>query len=194
MTIEVLRAGAREARPWKNGGGLTWEIAAAPPGADLANFDWRLSLAMVEAGGPFSAFPGVDRVMLVLDGALELRIAGGAPLNLTDTSPAAEFPGDADVAAIQPAAPVADINLMVRRGRFTGVIERRRIAGQAAVICQDVTFVLARAGGLGVALAGERHELDAGDAVRVDHARGALLRLRPAAPDEVVIAHVNAVR
>ena len=194
MTLEVLRADAREARPWKNGGGATWEIATHPPGADLANFDWRVSLAVVETGGPFSTFPGVERLMLVLDGELELRITGGERLILDEASAAAEFPGDAEVVAATPAAPVADLNLMVRRGRFTGVLERRRISGQAAVICQDVTFILARQGGLGVALGGERRELGPGDALRVDHARGALLRLRLATPDEVVIAHVNAAR
>jgi len=83
---------------------------------------------------------------------------------------------------------------MVRRGRHTGVLERRQVTGRAAVICQDVTFVLARTGGLTATLGAERRELGPGDALRVDQARGALLRLRLTAPDEIVIAHVNAVR
>lgn len=42
--------------PWKNGGGITTEIAIAPPGATLDAFDWRISTARVEAAGPFSRF------------------------------------------------------------------------------------------------------------------------------------------
>jgi environmental stress-induced protein Ves len=194
MSLSLLPAAQRAPRPWKNGGGVTWEIAASPDGADLASFDWRVSLALVEHGGPFSAFPGVDRLMLVLDGRIELEIAGGARLTLDPDSAAAAFPGDADVTAAEPEAPAADINLMVRRGLYTGVLERRRIAGQAAVICQDVTFILARNGGMVAALGADKRELGPGDALRVDGPRGALLRLRLAAPDEVVIAHVNAVR
>lgn len=40
-------------------------LAAAPPGAGLDGFDWRISCARVASGGPFSVFPGVDRQGLV---------------------------------------------------------------------------------------------------------------------------------
>lgn len=194
MTLTLLRAADRTPQPWKNGGGLTWPVAVSPDGADLASFDWRLSLAVVEAAGPFSAFSGVDRLMLVLDGRLELDIAGNDRLLLGDTGAAAAFPGDAEVTAAVPAGPAADINLMVRRGRFTGVLERRRIQSQASVICQDVTFVFSRSGALGAALGAQHYTLGPGDAARVDHVRGGLLRLRAETPDEVIVAHVNAVR
>lgn len=194
MTLTLLPAADREPQSWKNGGGLTWPVAISPEGAELAGFDWRLSLAVVATGGPFSAFSGVDRLMLVLDGRLELDIAGNDCLVLDETGAAAAFPGDAEVIAATPAGPVADVNLMVRRGRFTGVLERRRLQSKAAVICQDVTFVLSKLGGLSAMLGAERCELESGDAARVDHARGGLLRLKAAAPHEVIIAHVNAVR
>lgn len=32
------------------------------------DFIWRISMARVEQPGPFSAFPGVDRVLAVLEG------------------------------------------------------------------------------------------------------------------------------
>jgi environmental stress-induced protein Ves len=194
MSLTLLPASDRSPQAWKNGGGLTWEVAASPEGADLAAFDWRLSLALVEAAGPFSAFAGVDRLMLILDGRLDLIIAGGDRIPLDASSDAVAFPGDAETMAALPDGPAADLNLMVRRGRHTGVLERRRVALQAAIICQDVTFVLSKAGGLTAALASEHCELGPGDAARIDHARGGLLRLRVSAPDEVIVAHVNAVR
>jgi environmental stress-induced protein Ves len=194
MTLTLLPTAERTPQPWKNGGGLTWPLAVSPEGADLSSFDWRLSLAVVEAGGPFSAFPGVDRLMLMLDGRLELDIAGSDSLALDETGEAVAFPGDAVATARLPNGPAADLNLMVRRGRFTGVLERRSVTTQAAIICQDVTFVLSRAGGLTATLGTEHCGLSPGDAARVDHARGGLLRLRAETPDEVIVAHVNAVR
>lgn len=57
------------AMPWKNGGGVTREITCQPPGAPLDGFDWRLSIAHIASDGPFSAFPGIDRVITLLQGA-----------------------------------------------------------------------------------------------------------------------------
>ncbi len=66
-TRETLREARR--MPWKNGGGTTLELAVAPPGATLdSGFAWRLSSAEVAASGPFSAFPGLERTLLLLAG------------------------------------------------------------------------------------------------------------------------------
>jgi len=194
MTFEILRARDQPASPWKNGGGMTREIAAFPEGAGLTDFDWRVSLATVAAAGPFSTFPGVDRLMLLLGGRLTLEMAGMKPVTLDGASPPFAFPGDAPVSALAPAAPVTDVNVMVRREGFTARLERRRIAGTAAVVSQDVTLILARADGVEVALAAHADALDALDVARVDGARGALIRLRSTRAVDVVVVHVNAVR
>ncbi len=194
MTFLVLRAHDRPASPWKNGGGTTRQIAVFPEDAGLADFDWRVSLATVAAAGPFSTFPGVDRLMLVLSGRLTLDMAGVSPVTLDGASPPFAFPGDAPVSALVPAAPVTDVNVMVRRERFTARLERRRIAGTAAVVSQDVTLILCRVGGVAVALATHADELGAWDVARIEGARGALIRLRSAAPADLVVVHVNAVR
>jgi environmental stress-induced protein Ves len=60
--------------PWKNGGGQTTEIAVSA-GASLADFDWRVSIAEINADGPFSAFAGVDRTLVLLSGA-GVRLTG----------------------------------------------------------------------------------------------------------------------
>ena len=56
-------------QPWKNGAGLTREIAVARNAATECGFDWRLSVAEVARDAPFSAFPGVDRCIVLLRGA-----------------------------------------------------------------------------------------------------------------------------
>ena len=62
MDVRILRAADRVPAAWKNGGGVTREVASWPEQAGLDGFDWRISLAEVAAGGPFSVFPGVDIV------------------------------------------------------------------------------------------------------------------------------------
>jgi uncharacterized protein len=67
--------------PWKNGGGVTREMHREPAGA--AVFDWRLSLATVDSSGPFSAFDGYTRTLVLVEGAgLDLSFGqhGGARL------------------------------------------------------------------------------------------------------------------
>jgi environmental stress-induced protein Ves len=116
-SIRVLRAALRVPRPWKNGGGLTREVAAHPAGSDLADFDWRVSIAEISAAGPFSAFPGIDRRMAVLAGRLSLAIGAAPALELAPDLPPLEFAGEAVVFAVPLAGPVTDLNVMTRRGR-----------------------------------------------------------------------------
>lgn len=55
--------------PWKNGGGSTTELLVEPRDASLATgFNWRVSLAALDGPGPFSGFPGVDRIIMQLEG------------------------------------------------------------------------------------------------------------------------------
>lgn len=120
--MRVLRVADRIAAPWKNGGGVTREVAAWPPGAGMAGFDWRVSLADVAADGPFSTFPGVDRVLTVIEGDGLVLTVEGAATRLEAGAPFA-FAGEAAVTARLTAGPVRDLNVMVRRGAWTARVE-----------------------------------------------------------------------
>ena len=120
--------------PWKNGGGETVEIAVAPPEAGLDGFDWRVSLARVTADGPFSAFPGVDRTLAILDGAgLELTVGAGAAVRLTAASAPFGFPADAPCIGRLLSGPVTDLNTMTRRGRFRHAVTALALVGPVTV-------------------------------------------------------------
>ncbi|WP_236569974.1 HutD/Ves family protein [Streptomyces mexicanus] len=115
----VLRAGDRTVTPWKNGGGVTREVAAGPDGAGLDDFTWRVSLAEVARGGPFSAFPGVDRIITVVDGpGMELTV-DGTPHTLAAPYRPFAFPGDAETTCRLLGGPLVDLNVMTRRTRAT---------------------------------------------------------------------------
>src|ERR1700689_272768 len=93
--VKIIRARDCRTTPWKNGGGSTTEVAVAPAGASLDNFDWRVSLARVASDGPFSEFPGIDRSLAVVKGeGLVLSIGQHAPLTLSRGSEPISFFGD----------------------------------------------------------------------------------------------------
>lgn len=56
--------------PWKNGKGLTRQIALYPPEATLGenNFDWRLSSATILGENQFSSFKGLNRWLIIWKG------------------------------------------------------------------------------------------------------------------------------
>ncbi|WP_235536546.1 HutD family protein, partial [Phenylobacterium sp. Root700] len=141
--MQILRAADRTPMPWKNGGGVTREVAIWPPTAALDAFDWRISIADVAQGGPFSAFPSVDRVLTVIEGSgIELAVEGLATVMLDAAAAPFAFPGDAACAATLHKGPIRDLNLMVRRGAY--VTRVRRVDGPAVTNCTaETTFVLA---------------------------------------------------
>lgn len=117
--MRILRAAEHRRMPWKNGGGVTWEIAVSPEGADLESFDWRVSMARVEADGPFSAFPGVDRGFAVLEGAgVALDVGGAAAAKLRPGDPPFGFSADLATTARLLGGPITDLNVMTRRARW----------------------------------------------------------------------------
>lgn len=159
-------------RPWKNGGGETCELAVAPPGAGLDDFDWRISCAQVASGGPFSAFPGVDRSLAVLDGAgLRLDCGDGVTHVLTADAAPLAFAGELAVEATLPGGPVGDFNLMTRRERWTHRLERLSLLGERSLAADaDLTLVYCAGGvGLDCWLAdGRELRLAAGEGVLLD--------------------------
>lgn len=113
--MKLIPADAMRRMPWKNGGGVTTEIAIAPPGATLDNFDWRVSTAQVDAAGPFSRFAGMDRSLAVIAGGrLTMHRADAEAVTLAPGEAPARFPGEADVHATLD-APLSDFNVMTRR-------------------------------------------------------------------------------
>ena len=131
MTARLIRPDAHRLMAWKNGGGTTAEIAVVPgsnlaganlAGADLAGeaFLWRLSLARIDRDGPFSAFPGIDRTIMLVEGAgMTLTAGNGTVVRLDRPFVPQDFPGEWPVDCRLTDGPVRDLNLMVNRARGT---------------------------------------------------------------------------
>lgn len=155
--VRVVRRGETAATRWKNGGGVTHELAVWPDGADLSGFDARLSMAEVAADGPFSAFPGIDRTLAVLEGGPMRLSFGGAEVAVTANGPPLSFPGEAPVRAALDQGPVLDLNIMTRRGAFS----HRMVELSPGDSLPEGTVALVARGGVSVA----GLDLAAGDAL-----------------------------
>lgn len=105
--------------PWRNGGGVTREITAEPAGA--AEFDWRVSIAQVDRSGPFSTFPGVDRVITLLEGHSMVLASPAGEKRLEPLQPYA-FRGEEEVGCTLPDGPTRDFNVMTARDRCTASV------------------------------------------------------------------------
>lgn len=129
----LLRADALLPVPWRNGQGITREIAAMPPGAGMDDFLWRVSLADVVGAAPFSRFPGVDRVIVLIEGAgLRMTLDGTQVHDLITPCAPFAFPGETEVAVTLAGGATRDFNLMLRRGRASGGVEVWRGSGRHA--------------------------------------------------------------
>jgi environmental stress-induced protein Ves len=113
VSLTLLRHDQHRRMPWRNGGGVTAEVARSPEGGSDADFDWRISFAEVSQSGPFSAFPGVDRTILLVSGP-------GMLLEFPDRShalrPHEPFRFDGEEAVhCTISGPTRDLNVMTRR-------------------------------------------------------------------------------
>jgi len=106
--------------PWKNGGGVTIDIAGAHrPGADPAGWDgmiWRFGRTRIERPGPFSDLSGYDRILAVVEGrGLVLHPSGRAPLDVRTPFVPVRFPGEWAIASDLTDGPVGVVNLIADR-------------------------------------------------------------------------------
>ena len=129
---------------WKNGGGLTEEIATHPEESALDTFEWRVSIAEVERDGPFSRFPGVDRTITLTEGA-GMRLSGnGRDVLLRTPFEPYTFDGGDAVDCTLLAGPIRDFNAMFRRERTRGYV--RVVRRSAIVDAADFRIAFAAAG------------------------------------------------
>jgi len=122
-----LPASGHRAIPWKNGLGVSYTIADAPPGAGFDRTHWQVGHTDISVDCPFSELRGLDRTFLVIEGK-------GVELSCTDESgkvvvrrvePLAPFAfrGDWRTTCRLLDGPVKVFNVMTQRDRYTATLE-----------------------------------------------------------------------
>jgi environmental stress-induced protein Ves len=176
--INLLRAADRQVDPWKNGGGRTSEVAVFPPHAGLDDFEWRISVASVAVPGRFSIFGGVDRTLAVISGRLKLAFDHEAKVvELTPDSPPHHFAGDVGVVGTPVDGQVIDLNLMTRRGRWRGEIERIEAPRSRSIILASPIAIVMFADEGRLQWQGNVASAGPFDAIRIDAAEGGAIKL-----------------
>lgn len=121
MNPSLIRVDQITPTPWLNGGGITRDLVAWP-----APDDWalRISLADIEKDGPFSAYPGVQRWFVVLQGhGVRLRWPQRT-VKLTMDNPPLNFDGAPPPGCALLDGPTRDLNLLINEDRAEGSMQR----------------------------------------------------------------------
>ena len=112
---------------WRNGLGWTREILRVP---DTDDWQVRLSIAEIEQDAAFSAFPGIERELVLLRGErLRLRFDDGALHTLMPPHDRLRFAGEAWVTGELVDGVTHDFNLMWRRDAVQAELLHRPLVG-----------------------------------------------------------------
>ena len=142
MSWNTVRLGDATAVPWRNGGGLTRELASSSKSEDWI---WRMSVAEVTTDGPFSCFDGVTRWFAVLQGAgVVLNFPAAAEeFQLTVEAPPFRFDGAVQTQCRLLGGPTQDFNLMVRDACLPAHMVRVRGEYQKVLLSTKLVAVYA---------------------------------------------------
>lgn len=128
VPITLIPANEYRRERWKNGLGWTREILRHP--AEGADWHWRLSIAEVDKDGPFSAFPGCDRELVLLSGeGMRLHFDDGDCVTLAPPHSRHRFAGERPLAAKLIAGPTHDFNAIWRRDAVDVAVLHRPLVG-----------------------------------------------------------------
>ncbi|MHB1475294.1 MAG: HutD/Ves family protein [Dermatophilaceae bacterium] len=161
--LGIVRFAELPAVPWRNGGGVTREVVSSG-GSGPQAFDWRISIADVSEPGPFSVFPGVDRVITLVAGErMDLVIDG--VVHVLGLHESLRFDGASQVSCSLPAGPTRDLNVMTRSDRLSAAVAVRDLSDTRPIAVSGSQVLVLLTGSAVVAGADERraelHPLDA---------------------------------
>ncbi len=185
MAIRYFPQSEFVSMPWKNGGGITREILRFPEGS--VDWQWRLSIADIAADGPFSAFPGCERSLTLLEGAgMSLQFADRR-CDLRPPYAACDFAGEETPDCVLHDGPTTDFNAIWRRDAVSIHVERRAMHGSLWCVPEPGVcwFVLL--------LSGSLVHKDDPDGLQCAPGDGLLLQPEPGAPRLMLEAYGEAL-
>jgi environmental stress-induced protein Ves len=177
----LVRPVDRTRLPWKNGLGVTEQVAFGPGNEDPPA--WRISVAALKAGTTeFSAFPDIDRIFTVIGehGVTFSRTSGRIAVQPWKPH---HFDGQ-DPPRCTPSGDTTALNVMVHRSRFGASVEHADLHETALTTRRgEVTALFVRSGSAAVqGISAAAHDfliIDGGPMVVMGDARGLVVRITP---------------
>jgi environmental stress-induced protein Ves len=147
--------------PWKNGGGVTTDIA----------FDgdvWRFSRTPITVAGPFSDYTGFDRLQVLVAGSgLVLQTPAGE-IDVRQPFRPVRFAGETPIVSRLESGPVEVVNLMGERSRVRidlAVLE----AGRTPDLGPGLHIAYCPGGRARLGIDGETYDLEADRALKIEN-------------------------
>lgn len=180
MRVRLLPANEYQRVRWKNGLGWTREIARHPAGSD--DWHWRLSIAEVDKPGPFSAFPGCERELVLLTGdGMRLQFDDGETVALLPPHDRHRFDGERPLHADLVGGPTQDFNVIWRRARIGASVLHRPLVGPMVFFAEaNVTWAIH-------VLSGRAHLKDRADLPWLERGDTALIEPDDTGPRRVIL-------
>ena len=132
--------------PWKNGKGETTELAINE-GANLASFDWRISIASVVENGLFSDFSGYQRNLVLIEGnGIELCHDQKQTDKLNSLLEFSTFNGASATEGYLPNGAIKDFNIITDENKFEVTVRTSVDKTKLAIPQEGLTFVYSLSG------------------------------------------------
>ena len=171
IQITPLNPAAFRHMPWKNGGGVTIDIAVTMlPGFEPGSWEgiiWRFSRTAIVTPGAFSDLSGFDRELALISGhGLVLRTPVGE-IDVRQPFKPVRFAGETSIVSRLEAGPVEVVNLIGDRSRVS--IDLFCLSDGATKTCPaGVHIIYAAATSCELTIDGKPYEIAAGHAMRID--------------------------
>lgn len=136
--MRIIRHKDLQEGRWRNGMGVSWDIASDPPEAE--DFGWRFAIARIDQDVPFSNYPRVDRIFTLIEGnGLDLDFESRPSLAVHRRFVPHAYPCDVKTFCRLLDGPCRALNLFMRRGAWRAEVD---VLSRGADIAHDGPILL----------------------------------------------------
>ncbi|WP_233078444.1 HutD/Ves family protein [Rheinheimera soli] len=159
MALQLIFPNQWQTQAWKNGGGITHQIARSD---DSLGMRWRVSIAEVASDGPFSRFEQTDRIIMLLQGkGFCLHAAEDQPVVLDKALVPFAFAGETAIDCTLIGGPVRDFNLMTRRADVTASLQVLSVTEALSLTLVNESLLYLASGQLQLSFKDQSYQLEA---------------------------------
>jgi environmental stress-induced protein Ves len=184
MAIQLIGSEQWQTQAWKNGGGITYQLARSD---DQSGMRWRVSIAEVASDGPFSRFEQTDRIIMLLEGnGFCLHGAEERSIVLDKVLRPFAFDGETGIDCTLIDGPVRDFNLMTRRAEVKSSLQVLLVTDPLSLVLAPESLLYLVSGIVQVSFADQNYRLEAGQTLLCAGENGELQIKASAEPCQLV--------
>ena len=184
MALQLISPNQWQTQAWKNGGGITHQLARSD---DSLGMRWRVSIAEVASDGPFSRFEQTDRIIMLLQGeGFCLHGAAEQAVVLDKDLVPFAFAGETTIECTLINGPVRDFNLMTRRADVKASLQVLSVTEPLSLTLASESLLYLASGELQVSFKEQSYQLDAGQSLLCTDEVGELQMKAGAEPCQLV--------